>query len=71
MKFVISDSGRPFDPTTFNDVDTEQSIEKREIGGLGIYLMRLYMDSISYERRDGQNILTMRKYINNNDKRQL
>lgn len=71
LKFVISDSGRPFDPTTFNDVDTEQSIEKREIGGLGIYLMRLYMDSISYERRDGQNILTMRKYINNNDKRQL
>ena len=67
VKFVISDSGTPFDPTAKADADTTLSAEERPIGGLGIYLVRQLMDSVNYERRDGLNILTLRKSLNMND----
>ena len=38
-------------------------MENGVIGGLGIHLIRHYMDEVSYERKDGQNVLTMRKRI--------
>jgi len=63
LKFVITDSGMPFDPTTRPQVDTTLSVEERPIGGLGIHLMRHYMDSINYERIGGQNVLTLRKSL--------
>ena len=63
LKFIITDAGRPFDPTTSDDVDTSLSAEERNIGGLGIHLMRKMMDSINYERIDGRNVLTMGKKI--------
>ena len=63
LKFIITDAGRPFDPTTSDDVDTSLSAEERNIGGLGIHLMRKMMDSINYERIDGHNVLTMGKKI--------
>lgn len=50
LKFTITDSGRPFDPTTVAEVDTTLSTEERPIGGLGIHLVRQIMDSINYER---------------------
>ncbi len=61
LKFVITDSGMPFDPTTRPQVDTSLSVDERPIGGLGIHLMRQYMDSMNYERIGGQNVLTLRK----------
>ena len=61
IKFTITDSGKPFDPTVQADVDTTLPAEKRSIGGLGIHLMRQIMDSINYERVDNQNVLTLRK----------
>ena len=61
LKFIITDSGIPFDPTTKSEVDTTLSAEKRPIGGLGIHLVRQLMDSINYERVDGKNVLTLRK----------
>lgn len=61
LKFVIIDNGTPFDPTTHKEVDTTLSAEERGIGGLGIHLVREIMDSINYERINGQNILTLRK----------
>ncbi|MBR1468510.1 MAG: SpoIIE family protein phosphatase [Prevotella sp.] len=64
LKFVISDSGTPFDPTAKEQVDTTLSAEERPIGGLGIHLVRQLMDSINYERIDGKNILTLRKNFN-------
>ena len=67
MKFVITDNGRPFDPTTRSDADTTLSAEERSIGGLGIHLIRRYMDSMNYERLDNKNILTLRKTLNNED----
>jgi sigma-B regulation protein RsbU (phosphoserine phosphatase) len=63
MKFTITDGGQPFDPTTMAEVDTTLSAEERSIGGLGIHLIRRYMDSINYERIDNKNILTLRKKI--------
>ena len=63
LKFVITDQGVPFDPTAKDDVDISLSAEERPIGGLGIHLVRQLMDSIEYERVDGQNVLTLSKNI--------
>ena len=64
LKFVITDSGAPFDPTSTSTADITLSAEERPIGGLGILLSRSLMDSVNYERIDGKNILTLRKKIN-------
>ena len=63
MKFVITDHGIPFDPTTKEEVDTTLSLEERPTGGLGIHLVRQIMDSINYERVDDKNVLTLRKKL--------
>ena len=64
LKFIISDSGIPFNPTEVTAADTTLSAEERPIGGLGILLVRELMDSINYERINGQNVLTLsKKYI--------
>ena len=61
--FTITDSGIPFDPTQAPEVDTTLSAEDRDIGGLGIHLVRQLMDEIAYERSDNKNILTLVKNI--------
>ena len=66
LKFIITDSGQPFDPTTKEEADTSLSAEERPIGGLGIFLVRQLMYSINYEYADGQNILTLRKRLTQN-----
>jgi sigma-B regulation protein RsbU (phosphoserine phosphatase) len=63
LKFVISDDGIPFDPTAKAEVDTTLSAEERNIGGLGIHLVRQIMDSINYERVGDQNVFTLRKKL--------
>ena len=63
LKFTITDSGSPFDPTVQADADTTLKAEERPIGGLGIHLVRQLMDSINYERIDGHNVLTLRKKL--------
>lgn len=67
IKFIIQDSGMPFDPTMRNEVDTSLSAEDRPIGGLGIHLITQLMDSINYERKDNMNVLTLRKKLENKD----
>jgi len=61
--FTVTDSGIPFDPTAAPEPDLTLPPEKRPVGGLGIHLVREYMDSVRYERKDDQNILTLRKKI--------
>ena len=68
MKVKITDSGVPFDPTAKEKADTSLSAEDRQIGGLGILLVRELMDAINYEHADGKNILTLTKIIDNTDK---
>ena len=65
VTFILRDNGVPFDPTTVPEVDVSLPAEERSVGGLGIHLMRHYMDAISYERVDNQNVLTMKKKLNN------
>lgn len=57
------DRGVPYDPLKKEDPDVELSAEDRQIGGLGIFMTKKIMDDISYEYRDGQNILTLKKKI--------
>ena len=64
LTFVLKDSGVAFDPTAKEDADVTLGVEERPIGGLGIFLIKQLMDSVSYERKDGQNILKMSKKLN-------
>ncbi len=64
LLFVITDWGKPFDPTTQEDIDTTLPAEDRLIGGLGIHLVRQIMDSINYERIGGKNVLSLNKKVN-------
>jgi len=63
VRFTITDSGYPFDPTTVLEPDTTLDAQNRPIGGLGILLSRKLMDSISYNRKDGKNVLSLTKNI--------
>ncbi|MGL5981348.1 MAG: ATP-binding protein [Phocaeicola sp.] len=63
LSFWIMDHGMPFDPTILPDADVTLSAEDREIGGLGIYLVRQIMDEVSYTRLGDENQLYMRKKI--------
>lgn len=62
LTFTVSDHGVAFDPTKHGDVDTTLPAEQRQIGGLGIFLMKTTMDDVSYQRKDGQNILKLKKF---------
>ena len=64
LKTIITDSGVAFDPTAKEKADTTLSAEDRQIGGLGILLVREIMDSVNYERINKQNILTLTKKYN-------
>ena len=55
------DNGKPYDPLAKDDPDTTQSIEEREIGGMGIFIVKKSMDAVNYEYKDGKNILTIKK----------
>ena len=57
------DNGVPYDPLAKADPDTTLSAEERDIGGLGIYMVKKSMDDIIYEYKDGQNILKIKKYL--------
>jgi anti-sigma regulatory factor (Ser/Thr protein kinase) len=57
------DNGVPYDPLAKADPDITLSAEEREIGGLGIYMVKKSMDDITYEYKDGQNILKIKKHI--------
>ena len=65
IDFILRDRGMPFDPTATKEVDNPKVyVEQRIVGGLGIHLIRHYMDALSYVRQDGQNVLTMTKQLN-------
>ena len=57
------DNGVPYDPLAKADPDTTLSAEERESGGLGIYIVKKSMDDITYEYKDGQNILAIKKNL--------
>ena len=63
LTFVLSDQGREFDPTLKEDLDTDVNPAERELGGMGIFIVKKSMDSVNYEYKDGKNILTIKKKI--------
>ncbi|WP_313053679.1 ATP-binding protein [Pseudomonas lopnurensis] len=63
IRVEVVDDGIPFDPLQVADPDITASLEEREIGGLGIFLVRKLMDSVAYERRDERNHLIFTKQL--------
>ena len=59
----LIDQGIPFDPLQKPDPDITLSIEERQVGGLGIFIVKKTMDTVRYAYEDGKNILTMIKKI--------
>ena len=57
------DQGVPYDPLKKEDPDISLSAEERQIGGLGIFMVKKSMDYVKYEYKDGKNILTISKKI--------
>lgn len=57
----MRDQGVPFDPFAKEDPDITLSADEREIGGLGIYMVKNIMDTVSYEYKQQENIVTMIK----------
>ncbi|MBQ0083647.1 MAG: ATP-binding protein [Clostridiales bacterium] len=57
------DNGVPYDPLAKADPDITLSAEERGIGGLGIYMVKKTMDDVTYEYKDGQNILKIKKHL--------
>ena len=65
MQVIIQfmDSGVPFDPLAKEDADITLSAEERQIGGLGIFMVKKSMDEVSYEYKEGKNVLTIKKVL--------
>ena len=63
LSVTISDDGLPFNPLDVDRPDTEISIDDRQVGGLGIHVVRNVMDRIAYQRHANKNVLTLVKYL--------
>ena len=63
MTFQVRDRGIPFNPLSKPDPDITLPAEQRQIGGLGIYMVKKSMDRVDYRYENGQNILTMQKLL--------
>ena len=63
VTITFMDHGVPYDPLQKEDPDITLSAEERGSGGLGIFMVKKTMDEITYEYKDGQNILLIRKDI--------
>lgn len=63
LVITVADDGVPFDPLAIPEPDLTSSLDEHTVGGLGIHLIRSLMDKVAYERRDGQNVLVMKKKV--------
>ena len=63
LTFVLSDKGREFDPTAKEDADLDVNPAERELGGMGIFIVKNIMNKVTYQRLEGKNLLTMTKGI--------
>jgi len=61
LVLIIEDEGIPFDPTTHIMARSQADTKDRPVGGLGIHLIRCYVDGMSFEFLDGKNALTLVK----------
>ena len=63
LTVTAQDDGLPFNPMNAPAPSTSLPLEKRDPGGLGILLLRKMADEMSYEHREGMNILTLEKAL--------
>ena len=63
VTITFLDHGVPYDPLSREDPDVTLSAEERDIGGLGIFMTKEFVDNLAYEYKDGQNILTLKKKL--------
>jgi len=63
VMITFIDAGTPYNPLTKEDPDTTLSAEEREIGGLGIYMVKKSMDAMEYAFEDGCNKLSIKKIL--------
>ena len=70
LSVTIADDGVPFNPFANFPPDTALPVEKREIGGLGIHLVRNVMDEVSYNRRTDRNVVILVKYLDDSSRKQ-
>jgi serine/threonine-protein kinase RsbW len=63
MTAEIEDDGRPFNPLEMTEPDINKPLDERQVGGLGIYLVRKFMTNLAYQRHEGKNRLTLKKKI--------
>ena len=63
VRLVMKDRGIAFDPYSREDPDITLSAEERKIGGLGIFMVKDFMDHVDYEYRESQNIITLEKEL--------
>ena len=63
VEITFRDAGVPYDPLAKQDPDISLSADDRQIGGLGIFMVKKTMDDMLYEYKDNQNVLTIRKVI--------
>ncbi|RQD84705.1 MAG: ATP-binding protein [Methanocalculus sp. MSAO_Arc2] len=61
ITITITDTGKAFDPLSIDPPDIKMGVDERQIGGLGIYLIRQVTDDVTYLRRDGKNMLIINK----------
>jgi len=64
LTIQYSDDGAPFDPLTIKDADTSADIMHRQIGGLGMHLIKKLSDSVEYKRLNNSNIVVITKKNN-------
>jgi uncharacterized protein (TIGR02172 family) len=63
VKITFIDHGKPYDPLLKDDPDVTLSADERQIGGLGIFMVKQTMDAVEYQYKDGSNILTLVKNL--------
>ena len=63
LTFVLSDQGKEFDPTAKEDNDLSVNPAERDLGGMGIFIVKNIMNKVTYQRLEGKNLLTMTKGI--------
>ena len=68
ITITVTDSGIPYNPLEKEDPDITLSADERRIGGYGIFIVKNIMDNVGYDYKDGKNIFTMRKNIQNKEK---
>ncbi len=65
LEAFVKDEGTAYDPTDADPPDLDAPLEERQVGGLGVHLVREMMDGVSYSRVGNKNILSLKKLIPN------